>query len=163
MLLDLLEISRLQSDDASEWEVTDVRTLTRELLVGRSLDPELVEGDSPRLRTDARRLERIVGNLVDNASRHGGGLSAVVLEEQGSDVIIHVDDAGPGVPDGDRDRVFEPFARGDGTDSRDGAGLGLAIAREQASSLGGDVTIDRSPYGGARFTARLPSTTELQS
>ena len=161
MLLDLLEISRLQSDDASEWEVTDVRTLTRELLVGRSLDPDLVLGDSPLLRTDARRLERIVGNLVDNAVRHGGGLSAVVLEEQGRDVVIHVDDAGPGVPEPDRERIFEPFARGGATDSRDGAGLGLAIAREQAASLGGDVTIDTSPYGGARFSARLPSTSEV--
>ena len=75
--------------------------------------------------------------------------------------FVMVDDAGPGVPDDLRERLFEPFARGGSSQRTEGAGLGLAIAREQASVLGGELWVEGSPMGGARFVVRLPLPPEL--
>ena len=116
--------------------------------------------DRPVFRTDARRLERIVGNLVENAERHGGGLVQVLVQREQSSVTIMVADAGPGVDEGLRERLFEPFTRGESRSHQEGAGLGLAIALDQARLLGGDVTVTQAPAGGARFTATLPVTLE---
>jgi signal transduction histidine kinase len=156
MLLDLLEISRISTDEGAQWESADVAALCREVLEQRSLDPGLVVGDLPVVRTDARRLERIVGNLVDNAQSHGRGLSQVVVQQEPESVVILVDDVGPGVDEGVRERLFEPFTRGDSSTRVEGAGLGLAIALEQARVLGGEVSVDTAPGGGARFVATLP-------
>ncbi len=113
MLLDLLEISRINVDDPPQWESADLAALCREVLEQRGLDPALVTGDEPVVRTDARRLERIVGNLVDNAQRHGGGVVQVLIQRDRGRVRILVDDAGPGIDEGIRERLFEPFTRGD--------------------------------------------------
>jgi two-component system sensor histidine kinase MtrB len=160
VLVDLLEISRLTSDDPPQWESADIGSLCREVVVQRGGDPRAVVGDRAVMRTDARRLERIVGNLVDNAMRHGDGLTEVRIQREPGECLIVVDDAGPGIDDAISERLFEPFARGPvGTDSGSeghGAGLGLAIVREQARALGGDVTAGRGPSGGARFVVRLP-------
>lgn len=160
MLLDLLEISRISTDELTQWETADVAALCREVVAQRGLDPGLVVGDRPVFRTDARRLERIVGNLVENAERHGGGLVQVLVQREQSSVTIMVDDAGPGVDEGLRERLFEPFTRGESRSHQEGAGLGLAIALDQARLLGGDVTVTQAPAGGARFTATLPVTLE---
>ena len=72
---------------------------------------------------------------------------------------MHVDDAGPGIPLIDRERVFARFATsGGGRGSARGTGLGLAIVRETATSLGGEVWCTDRPGGGARFVLRLPLT-----
>lgn len=161
MLLDLLEISRITADDPIQWESTDVTELCRDVLRQRGLDPALVTGESI-LRTDARRLERIVGNLIDNAERHGGGAVRVVVQREAKGARIVVDDGGPGIDESMRERLFEPFTRGESTEQTDGAGLGLAIVREQATALGGDVAIESSPEGGARFVAQLPDGPEVR-
>lgn len=155
-LLDLLEISRLSTDDPPQWETADIAALCREAVVQRGLDPQAVVGDQPIVRTDARRLERIIGNLIDNAQRHGGGLVQVLIQRVPGAMHLLVDDAGPGISDDVRDRLFEPFARGQQAARTDGAGLGLAIVREQAHVLGGDVSVENSPMGGARFVVVLP-------
>jgi signal transduction histidine kinase len=116
----------------------------------------VVVGDEPVIRTDARRLERIVGNLIDNAQQHAGGVVQVLIQQDSEAVRILVDDAGPGIDEGIRERLFEPFTRGESHGHTDGAGLGLAIVREQADVLGGQVTVERAPAGGARFITRLP-------
>jgi two-component system sensor histidine kinase MtrB len=74
-------------------------------------------------------------------------------------VVLSVDDAGPGVPLADRERVFERFARGPGAarGSLPGAGLGLAIVSETAARLGGAAWCAASPCGGARFSMSLPA------
>ena len=74
-------------------------------------------------------------------------------------VELTVDDDGPGVDSGDRERIFERFARLDDARTRDegGAGLGLAVVRSIAERSGGTVTADRSPAGGARFTVSFPT------
>lgn len=156
MLLDLLEISRISADDPPQWESADIATLCRETAQQRGVDPELVIGDHPVVRTDARRLERIVGNLIDNAERHGDGVVQIVIQREPGAVVVMVDDAGPGLDAADRERLFEPFTRGSHATKTEGAGLGLAIVREQANVLGGDVTVMDSPAGGARFVATLP-------
>jgi signal transduction histidine kinase len=160
MLLDLLEISRISPDDPPQWESADLAALCRDVAAQRGVDPSVVGGDEPIVRTDARRLERIIGNLIDNAQQHGGGVVQVLLQRDSGSVRILVDDAGPGIDEGIRERLFEPFTRGESHGHTDGAGLGLAIVREQAVILGGDVTVETSPAGGARFVATLPISEE---
>lgn len=102
-------------------------------------------------------IRRALRNLVENAASHGGA-AVVGLEDGGGDVRIHVDDDGPGLPDVELERMFEPFVRMDASRSRDtgGAGLGLAIARGIIRSHGGDVGLENRQGGGLRATIRLP-------
>lgn len=160
MLLDLLEISRIDTDETAQWESADVAALCRDVVTQRGIAPRLVTGDEAAVRTDARRLDRIVGNLVDNAENHGGGLVQVNIQRHPDGVRILVDDAGPGIDEEAREHLFEPFTRGDNPGPTEGAGLGLAIAREQARALGGSVGISRSASGGARFIVTLPEEPE---
>lgn len=155
-LLDLLEISRIGADDPPQWESANVTGLCRDVIEARGLPLSLVVGDEPVVRTDARRFERVVGNLVDNAQRHGAGVVRLVVEREPDQVLVYVDDAGPGLDPDVADRIFEPFARGDSTHGSGGAGLGLAIAQEQATVLGATLGVAVSPYGGARFVLTLP-------
>ena len=155
-VLDLLEISRIGGDQLVQTEQIDICLLIDELLAGRGLDRELRQGDDDlRLLTDPRRCERVVGNLIDNAQRHGEGLTSLLVERTEEGVRLTVDDAGPGIPEDLAGQIFEPFARGDST-SQDGAGLGLAIVREQVRLLGGNVAVGTSAAGGARFVVDLP-------
>ena len=113
--------------------------------------------DAARVRGDQATLGRLVDNLLDNAVRHATSRVDVSLAASGADVLLTVSDDGPGIPIDQRDRVFERFARIDGSRSRNdgGVGLGLAIVRDVARAHGGDVSIsDNGP--GARFVVRLP-------
>jgi signal transduction histidine kinase len=117
-----------------------------------AIDTSTVSGG--QVRGDRNQLERLVGNLVENAVRHAAGAVAVGLAEaDDGDVTLLVDDDGPGLPPGDRARVFERFVRLDGARARDagGTGLGLAIVATVAAAHGATVTIEDSPLGGARF------------
>jgi signal transduction histidine kinase len=156
VLIDLLEISRLTADDPPQWESANIAGLCRDVLAHRGVDSGLVTGDEPVVRTDARRLERIVGNLVDNAERHGRGLTSLTIERDTSTVRIIAADSGPGIDPDVQERLFEPFARGASRARTEGAGLGLAIVREQAHALGGEVHAEAQTGGGARFIVDLP-------
>ncbi|WP_299951169.1 HAMP domain-containing sensor histidine kinase [uncultured Modestobacter sp.] len=166
LVADLLEISRADAG-STDAALEDVRVadLVRALLARRSLagrPPVPVEApddvDQLVVRADKRRLERVLGNLIDNADTHGQGLRGLVLAADGGTVRISVDDAGAGVPAGDRDRVFERFARGAGSSRvhTPGAGLGLALVTRHLQAMDGSVTVGDSPQGGARFTVELP-------
>ncbi|MDP2013841.1 MAG: HAMP domain-containing sensor histidine kinase, partial [Actinomycetota bacterium] len=157
VLLDLLEISRINPETPPQWESVNIRQLCVDSAIQRGFDEALVQGDDATIRTDARRVERVVGNLMENARTHGGGVVRVQVLAQFDSAQVLVDDAGPGVPEELRERVFEPFHRGVGNSSREGAGLGLAIARDQAINIGGDIVITSSPEGGARFIAQFPT------
>lgn len=105
-------------------------------------------------------LARVVGNLIDNALKYGR--EADVSVAAGAKVVeILVDDRGPGVPAGQRGRIFEPFLRLDPSRNRErgGAGLGLAIARRLVESHGGAIAVEDRPGGGARFRVSLPLAT----
>ncbi|PZF08028.1 cell wall metabolism sensor histidine kinase WalK [Curtobacterium sp. MCLR17_034] len=127
------------------------------------------DGDAPAVRVDGsaisaarvlgdeRVLAGVVRNLVDNAVRHASTRVAVSLTEHDGSAVLTVDDDGTGVPEDERERVFERFVRLDEARSRDagGAGLGLAIVRDAVRAHGGDTTVVTSPLGGARFVVRI--------
>ncbi|WP_277832594.1 sensor histidine kinase [Speluncibacter jeojiensis] len=112
-----------------------------------------------RIRGDRERLARVVRNLVDNAAAHAASTVALTTETSEPTARIVVDDDGPGIPDSERERVFERFVRlqDDRSRATGGSGLGLAIVTEIVAAHGGSVTIGDSPLGGARFVVELPS------
>lgn len=112
-----------------------------------------------RLDGDPLLLARAVRNLADNARRHASHSMALSCFDEGSYIVVRVDDDGAGIEEEDRSRVFERFTRLDDARSRDGggAGLGLAIVSGVAKAHGGTVSVERSPQGGARFEMRLPA------
>jgi two-component system, OmpR family, sensor kinase ParS len=106
------------------------------------------------LRCEPRYMSRAVLNLVRNAMRHAKSRVSVCVARESERTVIHVDDDGAGIPPPDRERLFEPFVRLDGSRDREsgGFGLGLAIVRQVARWHGGDASISESPLGGARVT-----------
>jgi two-component system osmolarity sensor histidine kinase EnvZ len=114
--------------------------------------PELVVPVRPNA------LRRCLGNLIANARQYGGNVW-LTSRRAADGLDILVDDDGPGIPDTERDRVFQPFVRLDASrnPATGGVGLGLAIARDVARSHGGDVRLETSPHGGLRARVHLPS------
>ncbi len=102
---------------------------------------------------DPLRLERALGNLVENALLHGAAPVTVCVRPG----EIVVDDAGSGIAPDQREPMFERFRRGVGVQDRPGSGLGLAIVRQDIAAHGGTVAITESPSGGCRVIVRLPS------
>jgi two-component system, OmpR family, sensor histidine kinase PrrB len=100
-------------------------------------------------------LRLLVENLIENAVRHGGTRVSVELGRETGELVLSVDDDGPGVPSNERDRIFERFTRGSET-TAPGSGLGLALVAQQASLHGGRVDVAGSRLGGASFSVRLP-------
>lgn len=117
-----------------------------------------------RVTGDQQSLARMLRNLVDNAVRHARGRVEVSCSESGGFALIIVDDDGPGIPESERERVFDRFVRLDASRTRDdgGAGLGLAIVAGIAAAHAGSVTVLRSPLGGARFEIRLRMGSEYE-
>jgi signal transduction histidine kinase len=113
-----------------------------------------VEPLQPALRVgvDADLGERILQPVIENACRYGRHRVRVSIERDRSTVVYAVEDDGPGVAPEERERIFEPGARGKGSQ---GAGLGLALARRLAESVDGEVLADEN--GGGRFLVRLPA------
>ncbi len=122
------------------------------------------QGDATKVLALPTHVERIVGNLLENAIKHAPATSTVRVTWSGVDdaLVLHVDDSGPGVAPAERPRLFEPFYRGPEERAYDGSGfgLGLAIVRELARKNRGTVEVSDSPQGGARFTLRLPVAAE---
>jgi len=120
-----------------------------------------VEGRAPEVLGAADRLQQVVGNLVDNATRHtpAGGHVRVILSGEAGWAVLRVVDEGPGIPPADLANLFERFWRAQYSRDRatGGAGLGLAIVRAIVASHGGTIEAANRPEGGAAFTVRLPS------
>jgi signal transduction histidine kinase len=106
-----------------------------------------------RVQGDVNALRRVLRNLGENAARHASSRIAISLDTRGGDVVLTVDDDGPGIPESERDRVLQRFVRLDEARSRDdgGSGLGLSIVDEVVRAHGGTTTISSSPLGGARI------------
>jgi two-component system, OmpR family, sensor kinase len=138
-LVDVLETVRTRFGGRAELE-------------GRPL--EVVVDDSPVARVDRLRLEQALGNLVDNALRHGDGAITLTAATRDSAAELHVLDEGPGFPDGFGDKAFEPFSRA--TASGDGSGLGLAIVATIVYAHAGQVEAGSRQGGGADVSIRLP-------
>jgi len=108
---------------------------------------------------DRTLLRRLVRNLVENARRHGGAgpVSVTVTPEQGR-AVLTVTDRGPGVPEAERQRIFEPFYRlAGGAETGRGSGLGLALVLDIARRHGGDAVCLAAEGGGSRFRVDLPA------
>jgi signal transduction histidine kinase len=161
---DLLLLSRLESGGPPAADPVDLTALARDQVADRGrLGPVTVTLDTrpvPVVRGDPAQLDRLLANLLDNAERYArGAVTVTVGTGPDGGAVVAVTDDGPGVPEPDRDRVFDRFTRLDEARDRGagGAGLGLAIARDICTRHGGTLTVTAAAGGGARFEVRLPA------
>jgi signal transduction histidine kinase len=163
LLTELLDVSRI---DAGRLEmrkqVVDLGKVVNKIIAGRiaSGDPEsrfLVEltGDLPEMWLDPDKIEQVIGNLVENALRHGEGTVTVCVRAFETGAEVTVGDEGDGIPEETASRVFTRFWRGG--NRRGGTGLGLYIVKGLVEAHGGSVEVGRSPSGGAQFRFVLPA------
>lgn len=164
LTLELLEISRIDAGVAElHLEEVDVEQATRRALEVAGVDVERLRSHLGRhvtQRLDRTRYERVLVNLLENADRYGGGCTFISLERIDRDLVVYVDDAGPGVEDCERIAIFGRFHRGNieqPADRPKGTGLGLALVEEHVRMHGGSAMVTDSPEGGARFVVRFPT------
>jgi two-component system heavy metal sensor histidine kinase CusS len=137
----------------------DLADLYRPSCEDRGIALRLSEpGTDAVVEADAGLLQQALSNLLDNALRHAPAGSEIELgvAADATAVRLSVSDAGPGVPEAERERIFDRFVQLDPARSGSGSGLGLAIARMIARAHAGDVTVATSERGGARFEIRVP-------
>lgn len=167
----LLDFSRLERGVRSggETEVLDLGATVTQVLEARSdlaENHQVVTHAPPGLRVlgTEHAVERVLTNFVGNAGKYSpaGTTIRVRVQDRDGRVELLVDDEGPGVPPAERDQVFSRFYRGggDAVVNTRGAGLGLAIVREFAQSMRGQVSVEEAPTGGARFIASFPAAEE---
>ncbi len=152
----LLDVSRLESGKAEpRREPVDLPGLLE--AARHSIGPGgdvvrlSLDSDLPALSADPTQLERAFANLLDNAVVHGAGEPVLVRSRLvGPRLVVRVVDRGPGIPERERERIFEPFYRAaDGNGS--GSGLGLAIARGFIEANGGEIAVESLPGQGSSF------------
>jgi two-component system sensor histidine kinase MtrB len=160
---DLLELTRMEAGGTLvESEDVDLVDFAAQLARRRAPNAEVRIHGPQRLVvwTDKSRLERVVGNLLENAVFHGGdGGVDISLEQSNGVARIVVADRGPGIDPEKLPWIFERFYRGDASRRRDGrvgSGLGLAIARENAALIGADIGVESAEGEGTRFEVRVP-------
>jgi two-component system sensor histidine kinase KdpD len=158
----LLDISRLQAGAAEPnpelWAVEELLAQALDQL-GTSDRVELVlPPGSPVVEVDAIQVERVLVNLLENALKFSppGERVHVRVTTTRSEVIVRIVDHGPGIPEAELERIFEPFTRVAGLDDRGGSGLGLAIARGFAQGNGGRVWAESQRGQGASLVLALP-------
>ncbi len=155
---ELLAVSRLDLLGSADHALVDVLALAAEEAARAGIE---ASGAPAQLLGDARSLRHLLRNLIANAERHAAGAELRVRAEPldparpESGARFVVEDAGPGIAEADRARIFQPFAKGAAA-SADGAGLGLAIARQIARHHGGELSYAPRADGGSVFTATLP-------
>ncbi|HEY6501067.1 MAG TPA: PAS domain-containing sensor histidine kinase [Streptosporangiaceae bacterium] len=168
LITELLDVSRIESGRLEvHRQLVDVPERARKLIAGRVAagEPEdrfrLRVGDGmPETWLDADKLDQILGNLIENAVRHGAGTVTVVVEPAagGDAVAVSVQDEGEGIAPDLASRVFRQFWRGK---RRGGTGLGLYIVKGLVEAHGGSITVGRAPGGGAEFRFTMPAGTPL--
>ena len=150
-----IDLGRVAADTVRQVEALAAeRGVAVRIEAAREGGPSVVSGDRDR-------LVQLIVILLDNAFDHApqGSTVSVAVRRAGGRVELSVADHGPGVPPGERDRIFEPFTRLPGVrrDRAGGTGLGLAIARRIAAAHDGTIRVDDVPGGGARFVVALPA------
>ncbi|MGA4951586.1 sensor histidine kinase [Streptomyces lydicamycinicus] len=154
---DLLLLARLDAGERPGGARVDLAAMVREESSQRVADRVPVRtGELANAEVAGSRgqLGRVLGNLLDNAQRHAVASVRVAVVREGEWAVLRVEDDGPGVPESERERIFERFVRLDDARARDdgGAGLGLAIARDVAVRHGGSLAVRT----GSVFELRLP-------
>ena len=167
LVSDLLEISRFDAGAAhlqlEPLLVFEFLRQARSLIGADDIPIEAGPGtDELIAEIDKRRLVQMLANLVQNAEKYGGGATAITFDRVDDGIEIGVEDLGGGVPESERDRIFERFSRGVEAGKRGagtGAGLGLALVAEHARLHEGRVWVADRPDGadGARFAIFLPA------
>ncbi|GAB1823899.1 sensor histidine kinase [Herbidospora sp. RD11066] len=164
LITELLDVSRIESGRLEiRRQVVDIPARVRRIVAGRVAagEPEdrfslTVTGDLPETWLDQDKMDQILGNLVENAVRHGGGKVTIVVEPVEWGVAVSVRDQGEGVAPEQAARVFRQFWRGNDR-RRGGTGLGLFIVKGLVEAHGGTVTVERAPGGGAEFRFIVPT------
>jgi signal transduction histidine kinase len=163
---DLLDLSRLDSEAPLRSEPIELGELVRAVgaefalrAIDRGLEVDIVPPIAPCwAKGDPGAVARIVRILLDNALRFAppGTAVSVAAAYHGPRATVEVHDDGPGVPEDERERIFERFQRGSRTGDEEGFGLGLAIGRELAERLGGRLDFVDDGRPGATFVLSLP-------
>ena len=164
----LLDLTRLTSGPVQlkrEWVALDevigaVLNRLRDALAGREIVLD-VPDDLPLVRCDEVMIEQVLFNLVENAQKHTppGSPIRVTAKAFPASVEVRVADAGPGLPAGEEQRVFEKFHRGRGEAAQSGFGLGLTICKAIVEAHGGEIRARNQAEGGAEFSFSLPRET----
>jgi PAS domain S-box-containing protein len=162
LLTDLLDVERLRRGlVVLRRERVDVAELVQRVVAECALDGRELTLDCPPVvaELDQAKFERIVENLVVNADKHTPAQSSIDirLEPRGDDLLLVVEDQGPGIPDEFKEVVFETFNRGPNVLSMTpGAGIGLSLVARFAAVHGGRSWVEDKPGGGASFHVLLP-------
>ena len=164
LISELLDVSRIDSGRLElRRQVVDVPERARKAIAGQIAagQPEqrfCVDGppDLPEIWADPDKLDQILGNLIENAVRHGGGTITIEVVPAGDGVAVTVADEGPGIPPEALPRLFTKFWR---SGRRGGTGLGLYITKGLVEAHGGRIEAATAPGGGARFRFTLPAGT----
>ena len=172
LITELLDVSRIESGRMEvRRQLVDIPERARKIIAGRvaSGEPEDrfrldAAHDLPETWLDADKIDQILGNLVENAVRHGAGIVTVVVQrarvngDEGEAVTVSVRDQGEGIPPEMSVRVFRQFWRGK---RRGGTGLGLYIVKGLVEAMDGDITVTHAPGGGAEFRFTVPAGTPI--
>jgi K+-sensing histidine kinase KdpD len=161
LVRNLLDMSRLEAGKAEPLrgmvDLAEVLDMARDAAIEPSLIRLAVARDLPMVNADAAQLERVFENLFDNAIRHSNGRPVQARSRVVGDAIaVRVVDQGPGIPESEWDRIFEPFQRGSSGMSDTGSGLGLAIVKGFVEANGGEVGIESLPGQGTSFVVSFP-------
>jgi two-component system osmolarity sensor histidine kinase EnvZ len=158
MIEGYLSFARGEGNEAPQ--VTDLVALVTDAVTTARRDGSHIVLTAPEeLHVPVRRdaMRRCLMNLLSNGARYGGEMEVTVTPAPGR-IEILIDDDGPGIPPEEREAVFRPFYRIEGSRNMatGGVGLGLTIARDVMRSHGGDLTLDAAPLGGLRARLTLP-------
>jgi len=164
LITELLDVSRIEAGRIEiHRQLVDIPERAEKIVAGRVAAGDSPErfrieapADLPETWLDADKVDQIIGNLVENAVRHGAGTVTVVVQpaEDVSAVAVAVRDEGDGVAPELVPRIFRQFWR---AKRRGGAGLGLYIVKGLVEAHGGDITVRQAPGGGAEFRFTMPA------
>jgi len=164
LVASLLDASRLQAGARAVFpRPADLGEIVAAALEALGRQPQPVLADIPsglsEVMADPAVAERVIVNLAGNALRYSPAALPPLLTARtaGDQVELRVIDHGPGIPAADRKRVFQPFCRLGGPGDRTGVGLGLAVARGLAETMGGTVEPEDTPGGGLTMVLALPA------
>jgi signal transduction histidine kinase len=166
LVSDLLDVSRIQAGRLDVYlEEVDLCAVVREVVERHEQEAlaagcavELVAGEPVVGAWDGSRVDQVVSNLLSNALKYGAGKPvSIVVQAAGDAARLSIADQGVGIAHEDHDRVFQLFERAVASSTTPGMGLGLWIARQIVTRLGGSIRIDSDVGRGARFTVELPT------
>jgi two-component system, OmpR family, sensor histidine kinase KdpD len=155
----LLDMSRLEAGKAEPHRgPVDLAEVLEAARQGQGTSDSIrlaLDAELPMVDADAAQLERVFANLLENAIRYGNGRPVLVRSRVvGGNIVVRVVDQGPGIPESEWERIFEPFQHGEAANA--GSGLGLAIAKGFVEANGGEIAIESLPGQGTSFVVTLP-------